>query len=235
VSEPGGLTEVVVGRVGRPHGVRGELSIELRTDEPALRFAPGAVLRAASGAPRSLTVVTARPHGDRLLITFAEVRDRTSAEAMRGAVIVADVEPRTRPDDPDEFYDRQLVGLRVRTTVVAPADTAGDTAGDTTGDSAGNTAGGPAELGPPVGTVVDMRHLPAQDLLEIRLDAPAAGPDDVDSDGSPDVGAPTVLVPFVRDLVPVVDLDAGWLAVAAVPGLLDPEQPGTGPGSSDRG
>lgn len=215
MSGPDGLTEVVVGRVGRAHGVRGEVSIEVRTDEPALRFTRGAVLRAASGKPRSLTVDTVRPHGDRLLITFAEVGDRTAAEAMRGTVLVADVESGTRPGDPDEFYDRQLIGLRVRTTVATPAD--------------------PAGVGPPVGTVVDLRHLPAQDLLEIRLDVPAAAPE-VDPGSSPGGDAPTVLVPFVRELVPVVDLDAGWLAVAAVPGLLDPEQPGAEPGSTpDRG
>jgi 16S rRNA processing protein RimM len=144
---------------------------------------------------------------------------------MRGAVLVADVESGAHPDDPDEFYDRQLIGLRVRTTVAGPAEPVSDGAGDTAGDSGG--------LGPPVGTVVDLRHLPAQDLLEIRLDAPA-GPD-VDPDSSPDAGASTVLVPFVRELVPVIDVDAGWLAVAAVPGLLDPEEPGAGPGASDRG
>jgi 16S rRNA processing protein RimM len=235
VSGPGGLTEVVVGRVGRAHGIRGEVSIEVRTDEPALRFTPGAVLRAASGKPRSLTVDAVRPHGDRLLITFAEVRDRTAAEAMRGAVLVVDVEPGTRPDDPDEFYDRQLIGLRVRTTAVWPAAESGDGAADAAADRAANKAAdGPAgggEVGPPVGTVVDLRHLPAQDLLEIRLDAPAVGPNSI-PDSSGDTDAPTVLVPFVRDLVPVVDLDAGWLVVAAVPGLLDPEQPGAAPGST---
>ena len=69
-----------------------------------------------------------------------------------------------------------------------------------------------------VGTVVDLRHLPGQDVLEIRLHGGGDHPDH----GAAPVGDP-VLVPFVRDLVPTVDLDEGWLAVAPVPGLLDPE------------
>jgi len=228
---PDGLTDVVVGRVGRPHGVRGEVSVEVRTDEPSLRFVVGAVLRPSSGRSRALTVHTVRAHGDRLLVTFAEVRDRSAAEALRGAVLVADVESGLRPDDPEEFYDRQLIGMQVRMAQPAPA--AGDGPG---GDAVRTDAAGTGALdaylidmdaadprvGPPVGTVVDLRHLPAQDLLEIRLEGAGSG---TDRDSPPDATADTVLVPFVRALVPVVDLEAGWLAVSAVPGLLDPEPP----------
>ena len=182
--QPAGLTEVVVGRIGRAHGIRGEVSVELRTDEPERRFAVGSVLRTPVKG-RALTVAAVRPHGGRLLVTFAEAGDRTAAEALRGTTLVVDVDGSERPDDPDEFYDHQLIGLRVRTTD-----------------------------GQVVGTVVELRHLPAQDLLEVRRD------DDDDTD--------PVLVPFVRELVPEIDLDAGWLVVAALPGLLDttdePEQ-----------
>ena len=75
--------------------------------------------------------------------------------------------------------------------------------------------------------MADLRHLPAQDLLEIRLDDPG------DTSGAE---AEPVLVPFVRELVPQVDLDAGWLAVAPVPGLLaaaDPDDPEDAGGSGD--
>jgi 16S rRNA processing protein RimM len=202
VAGPDGLTEVVVGRVGRPHGIRGEVSIEVRTDEPALRYAVGSVLRPTGGGHRSLTVRTVRPHGDRLLVTFAEVADRTAAESLRGASLVVDVEPGARPDDTEEFYDRQLIGLRVRTADGVP----------------GGGGAGVGGTGPEIGTVVDVRHLPAQDLLEVRLD-----PSGDRSGSSHETDDDVVLVPFVHDLVPDVDLDAGWLLVRAVPGLLDPD------------
>ena len=113
--------EVVVGRVGRPHGIRGEVTVEVRTDEPERRFAAGAVLsaRRPSGAPaayRQLTVEAARWHQDRLLVRFDEVSDRDAAEAARGLVLSTQVDPAETPEDPEEFYDHQLVGLAVWTT-----------------------------------------------------------------------------------------------------------------------
>ena len=86
--------QVVVGRIGRPHGIRGEVSVEPRTDEPDRRFVAGAVLAteaprgpAPTGAqrPRALTVKASRWHQDRLLVTFEELADRTAAEAARGS------------------------------------------------------------------------------------------------------------------------------------------------------
>lgn len=112
-STDAGMIEVVVGTVGRAHGVRGDVQIELSTDEPDRRFAPGALLR-VEGTPRVLTIERARWHSGRLLVTFDGVHDRTAAEAERGAVLVVDVSATEVPDDPDEFYDRQLVGLEVR-------------------------------------------------------------------------------------------------------------------------
>src|SRR6476661_4101602 len=86
--------EVVVGRIGKPHGLRGHVTIDVRTDEPDRRFAPGAVLRAeppaGSASPlTTLTVATARWHSSVLLVTFDEVPDRTAAEAARGIVLHA--------------------------------------------------------------------------------------------------------------------------------------------------
>jgi 16S rRNA processing protein RimM len=118
-------TQVVVGRIGKPHGIRGELSVEPRTDEPDRRFAVGTVLITETprgsaphgpGRPRSLTVETVWWHQDRLLVRFEEVPDRNAAEAARGLVLAAEVPVDEAPEDPEEYYDHQLVGLRVDTT-----------------------------------------------------------------------------------------------------------------------
>jgi len=181
-----GPDEVVVGRLGRPHGVRGELTVELRTDEPERRFAPGARLllrRAATGPrrstgpwPGSLTVAATRWHQDRLLVSFEELGDRDAAEAARGWLLAVTVAPGEAPEDPEEYYDHQLVGLAVTTTD-----------------------------GRPVGTVGEVLHNAAQDLLVVRRD-----------------GRDAALVPFVAALVPEVDLAGGRLLVADRPGLLEP-------------
>ncbi|HEY5981696.1 MAG TPA: ribosome maturation factor RimM [Microlunatus sp.] len=164
--------EVIVGIVGRAHGIKGEVGIDVRTDEPDRRFTPGAALRREDGG-LELIVETARDHSGRLLVRFLGYADRTAVEALRGTVLVVDVDATARPDDVEEYYDRQLTGLRVL-------------------DGAG------AE----VGRVVDVVHLPEQDLLQIRAEAG------------------TRLVPFVRALVPDVDLAAGTVRLADVPGLL---------------
>ncbi|GAB3622299.1 ribosome maturation factor RimM [Mariniluteicoccus endophyticus] len=105
-------TEVIVGKVGRAHGIRGEVALELRTDEPERRFATGAVLR-VEGARTTWTVESHRWHQDRLLVRFAELADRTAVEAVRGSVLVVDVPVDEAPTDAEEYYDRQLVGLDV--------------------------------------------------------------------------------------------------------------------------
>lgn len=166
------VVEVVVGVIRRPHGVRGVLAVELRTDEPERRLAVGTVLR-CENSPRVLTIDSVRESSGRWLVEFAEVPDRTAAEALRNTTLLLDVAADERPDEPEEFYDRQLSGLMVR-------------------DAAG------AE----VGRVAAVLHLPEQDLLEIDTD-----------DGRR-------LIPFVRALVPEVDLGAGVIRLADVPGLL---------------
>ncbi len=178
-------TEVVVGRIGKAHGIKGEVSVELRTDEPERRFATGAVLRtqAAQGGqphgpdrPGALTVRTTRWHQSRLLVVFEEVRDRNAAEAVRGLLLAVEVDPAESPEDPEEYYDHQLVGLRVVTTA-----------------------------GEDVGELAEVLHGSVQDLLSIRAD-----------DGR------EVLVPFVTELVPEVDLAGGRVLVEDLPGLLSP-------------
>jgi 16S rRNA processing protein RimM len=108
--------EVVVGRIGKPHGIRGEVTVDVRTDEPERRFAAGTTLRAAppagSASPlRSVTVSRTRWHQGVLLAHFEEIGDRNAAEAARGIVLHATLPADATPEDPDEFYDHQLIGL----------------------------------------------------------------------------------------------------------------------------
>ena len=133
--------QVVVGRIGRPHGIRGEVTVEVRTDSPDVRFAPGAVLTTEPARLGPITVAAARWHSGRLLLAAAGVHDRTGAEALRGAVLSAEVDDDEVPEDPEEFYDHQLRGL----AVVAIADAADV-----------------------IGVVEDVLHLPGQDLLSVR-------------------------------------------------------------------
>jgi len=135
--------EVVVGRIGKPHGIRGEVTVDVRSDEPDRRYADGTVLAAqppkgSAFAHPSLTVDRTRWHQGTLLVTFAEFADRNAAEAARGVVLVAEVDDDERPDDPDEFYDHQMIG-------VAAYDQEGTHVGEVTGIAHG-----------------------AQDLLQIR-------------------------------------------------------------------
>ena len=108
--------EVVVGRIGKPHGLRGEVTIDVRTDEPDRRFTPGARLRAQAPAGSAskltrLTVSRSRWHQQVLLLTFEEIDGRDAAEAARGIVLYATLGPEDAPVDPEEFYDHQLIGL----------------------------------------------------------------------------------------------------------------------------
>lgn len=128
---------LVVGRIGRAHGVRGDVFVEPFTDEPEERFATGTLLELAAGG--GLTVVDMRWHSGKMLVRFAGVDDRSAAEALRGGELVIDADPAVLPDDPDEFYDYQLVGLSVRMLE-----------------------------GTVVGTVSEVVHLPGQDLLAVN-------------------------------------------------------------------
>jgi len=135
--DPDQLVEVVVGVVGPAHGIRGDVAVEPRTDEPERRFAPGTRLR-VEGSDRVLTVASTRDHSGRLLVSFAELADRNAVEAARGLVLVTDVPVDELPEDDCSYYDRQLVGLAVVTT-----------SGET------------------VGRVLSVLHPGAQDLLEV--------------------------------------------------------------------
>jgi 16S rRNA processing protein RimM len=104
---------LVVGRITRPHGVQGELAVEVRTDDPELRLAAGAVLATEPAAAGPLTVAATRWHSGRLLVRFADVHDRTTAESLRGALLLVDSADLEDLPDPDSYRDHQLVGLTV--------------------------------------------------------------------------------------------------------------------------
>jgi 16S rRNA processing protein RimM len=174
---------VVVGRIGRPHGIKGEVTVEVRTDLPERRFAPGTVLVAEPARVGPLTVAAARWHSGRLLLSVAGVSDRNGAEALRGVILSAEVPDDEVSEDPEEFFDHQLRGLSVRTVE-----------------------------GVGVGVVDDVVHLPGQDLLGVRR---------------PD-GRET-LVPFVAEMVPEIDVEAGYLVIDPPPGLLDLDLPDKAP------
>jgi 16S rRNA processing protein RimM len=101
--------QLTVARIGRAHGLRGEVALDVRTDDPAGRFARGAVLRTDPASAGPLTVATVREHQGRLLVGFAEVGDRTAAEALRGVELVVEA---VASDEEDAWYPHELVGLR---------------------------------------------------------------------------------------------------------------------------
>jgi 16S rRNA processing protein RimM len=107
---------VVVGRIGRPHGVRGEVTVEVRTDDPDLRFVPGVVLATEPASRGPLTIVARRWHRDVLLLTIDGVTSREEAEELRNTELLVDVADLPALEDPDSFYDHQLVGLTARLT-----------------------------------------------------------------------------------------------------------------------
>ncbi len=139
---------VVVGRIGRPHGVKGAATIEVRTDEPDKRFAVGARLLTDSGL--DLTVASATWHSGRLLVTFEGYEDRTAVEQLRNALVSVDRPADERPEDPEEFYDSDLEGCEV---VVDGSDSDGDSDGGV--------------IGVVIGVVREVSHLPGQDLLVV--------------------------------------------------------------------
>jgi 16S rRNA processing protein RimM len=105
---------VVVGRVGRPHGVRGELTVEVRTDDPDARFTPGSALRTDPPARGPLTVAGSRWHHEILLVTFDGIASREDAETLRNTELLVEIADLPPLEEPDVFYDHQLVGLSAR-------------------------------------------------------------------------------------------------------------------------
>lgn len=165
-------SRVVVGRLGRPHGIRGEVTVEIRTDEPELRFAPGSSVFLSSG--KSLEIQSIRWHQSLLLVKFVGIEDRNGSETLRGNLVEVEIDENDLPESDDEFYDRQLVGLKA------------------------------VENGSQIGVVEEVLHLPSQDLLSIKL-----------NDGR------EMLLPFIEQFVPEIDLEKNQIIVTPPKGLMD--------------
>ena len=170
--------EVTVGRIGRPHGIRGDVVVGVRTDEPELRFAKGSRLDTDPAARGPLVVAASRWHSGQLLVRFEGITDRDAAAELGGTWLTVDSATLGALDDPDEFRDSDLVGLTVRT-----AD------------------------GTVVGAVDDVLHS-GQDVLVVRSSS----------------GSGEILIPFVKDIVPEVDVASGVIVITPPPGLLNLEE-----------
>ncbi|WP_422116949.1 ribosome maturation factor RimM [Brachybacterium sp. UNK5269] len=133
--------DVIVATIGKAHGLRGEVALNLRTDQPEERLQPGTSFEVEDGGrPRALTVRSVRAQQNRWYVSFEEVADRTEAEALRGVELSVAVDAEEESDeDPDAWYPSQLKGLAVRHVD-----------------------------GRELGTVVGIEHYPAQDLLIVR-------------------------------------------------------------------
>jgi 16S rRNA processing protein RimM len=165
--------QLVIGRIGRAHGVRGDLFVEPMTDEPDHRYADGTVLMTSEST--TLTVATSKWHSGRFVVHFAGVDDRNAAEALRGQTLTIDVDPAELPENPDEYYDHQLVGLNV---VLEDRSV--------------------------IGVIGEVIHLPSQDLLSVKRE-----------------GDTEVLIPFVMEFVPEIDLETKTVTITPPPGLLN--------------
>ncbi len=167
---------LVVGRMGRAHGVRGDVFVDVRTDEPEARFVVGSLLVTDPATVGPLTVARVRWHSGKLVMGFEGFDDRDAVAVLRGVLLVIDSSELAPLDDPDEFHDHELVGLAVRTVE-----------------------------GAALGAVTEVIHGPAGELLVVV----------------PEGGGTEVLVPFVREIVPTVDVAARRIVVDPPAGLLD--------------
>ena len=161
-----------VGRIGKAHGILGEATIEVRTDEAEDRFAIGAVLETESHG--NLTVASARVHNGILLLSFEGIEDRNAIETLRNELLYADVDIDAPGVDEDDYHVLQLIGCKAFLV---------------DGDE--------------FGVVSEVLNLPGQDVLVIKS------------------GSAETLIPFVRQLVPIVDIKARRMTV--IPPLIEGE------------
>lgn len=110
------MRTVIVARIGRPQGVRGEVTVEVRTDAPEERFIPGATLATDPANRGPLTIGQARQHGSSWVLSIVGIEDRPAAETLRNTLLLVPAEERPELDQVDEFYDDQLIGLRAQDT-----------------------------------------------------------------------------------------------------------------------
>ena len=161
-----------VGRIGKAHGLLGEATIEVRTDEAEDRFAIGAVLETESHG--NLTVASARVHNGILLLSFDGIEDRNAIEGLRNELLYADVDIDAPGLDEDDYHVLQLIGCKAYLV---------------DGDE--------------FGEVTEVLNLPGQDVLVIKSESAET------------------LIPFVRQLVPIVDIKARRMTV--IPPVIEGE------------
>lgn len=171
--------QVRVARIGKPHGIRGEVTVQVMTDSPEDRFVEGAVFDVEPASHGTLTIRSARWNKAILVLGFEEIPDRNRAEELRGATLFVNSED-VDEEEEEGWYEHELVGLEVRVEGTA------------------------------VGTVSALQVMPAQDLLVV--DTPRG----------------EILIPFVEEIVPEVDVEGGFVVVVPPPGLFElntePEQ-----------
>jgi 16S rRNA processing protein RimM len=167
--------QLVVGRIAKAHGIGGEVSVDVHTDDPEHRFARGASIDTEPAERGPLVVETTRWHSGRLLVRFTGLADRSAAEALRNTLLVVDSATSAAPEDADEFWDHDLIGLTAVTTD-----------------------------GAVIGQICDVLHAGGSDLLVITRS-----------------GGAEVLVPFVAEIVPSIDLATGRAVIAPPEGLFE--------------
>lgn len=168
---------LVVGRIGRAHGVRGEATIEVRTDDPDARFPIGATLQTDPASHGPLTITSGRVHNGILLLGFAGISDRTAVEKLRNTLLLSDVDIDAETSD-DLYHVAHIKGCKVFLA-------------DNNGESSKE-----------IGIVTDVLELPAQDTLVIETVSGER------------------LVPFVTEMVPLIDIKNKKIIIAPPEGLL---------------
>ena len=148
---------LLVGRIGRAHGILGEATIEVRTDEPDRRFAIGNKVQTDKHG--ELKIISGRVHNGILLLGFEGINNRNDIEKLRDTLIYCDVDINEPGIDEDDYHVLQLIGCAAH-----------------------------LETGEKIGEVTDVVNLPGQDLLAINTQTGE------------------ILIPFVHQLVPVVDI-----------------------------
>jgi len=174
-------TKLRVGRLVKAHGLKGAIKLELYTDSPDQRFQPGQVLElqvpeTSEWFGKTITVSELRFYNQSPVLFLEGIDDRSKAETLIKAILLIETEVDVLPEEPEAWYDHQLVGLKALVGQVS------------------------------VGTVIRVDHLPAQDLLAIET---ASG---------------EVLVPFVKQIVPEVDIKSGQLVLTPPDGLFEVNQ-----------
>ncbi len=165
--------QLVVARIGRAHGVLGEATIEVRTDQPEDRFYIGSVLATEPTTFGPLIITSVRDHNGTLLLGFKGVNDRNQVEELRDVLLLAEVDIEADSTE-DDFHVQQLLQCQVST-----------------------------QDGLEIGLVTDVINLPGQDVLAI------------------DYNGREVLIPFVKAIVPIVDVKNRKITVVPPAGLLD--------------